>query len=254
MNRNIKLIIAYDGTDFHGWQRQKNRQNTIQAVIEKALEKMHGHPVNLTGSGRTDTGVHAAGQTANFFTDIDSIPAERFSFALNSLLPPDIRILESSETDESFHSRFSAKTRLYRYQFICHSSITSVKPQDNRFNLQLHRFPNIELLNAYGRIILGETDCSIFTGAGDITNITGKSKNRFIYKAHFFTEHNKLIFEISANAFLRNMVRSVTGTFLFYEEANLQPEKLKEIISSGRRDLAGPTLPPNGLFLWKVEY
>lgn len=243
--RNIKLTIAYDGTDFHGWQRQENGR-TVQSVIETALEKMHGKAVLLTGSGRTDAGVHAAGQTANFYTDIDSIVPERFAPALNSLLPHDVRILEACEVCSEFHARFSAKARVYRYQFLCRS----VLPHENRCNLKLHRFPRFELLNAYGRLLLGETDCSIFAGAGD----TNKSKNRYVYRAYFYMEKNTLIFEICANAFLRNMVRSAAGTFLFYEEKGTPPEKLREIIATGERSLAGPTLPPQGLFLWNVEY
>jgi len=247
MSRNIKLTIAYDGTDYCGWQRQDNGK-TIQGEIENALEKIHEKPVNLTGSGRTDAGVHAAGQIANFYTDIASIPADRFVFALNSLLPHDIRILDSCETENDFHARFSAKARTYRYQFIYRAG--SALPYENRYNLRIYHFPKIDLLNAYGRLLLGETDCTIFTAAGD----ESKSKTRYIYKAYFYIEQGRLIFEICANAFLRNMVRSVVGTFLHYEEKNTSPAELQKIISSSERSLAGPTLPPNGLFLWKVDY
>jgi len=250
LTRNIKLTIAYDGTDFCGWQRQENVR-TVQEEIEQALEKMHGKEVSLTGSGRTDAGVHALGQAANFQTDIDSIASDRFAPALNSLLPHDVRITEACEVNKDFHARFSAKSRLYRYQFLCKTGLTvSPLPHENRYNLRLYRYPRIGLLNAYGRLLLGETDCSIFASAGD----TSKSKNRYIYNANFYIEKNTLIFEICANAFLRNMVRSVAGTFLHYEETNTSPDKLKEIISTGERSLAGPTLPPQGLFLWKVEY
>jgi tRNA pseudouridine38-40 synthase len=245
MNRNIKLITAYDGTDFCGWQRQES-ERTVQGIIEQALEKMHGHPVNLTGAGRTDSGVHAVGQTANFYTDIESISADRFAPALNSLLPRDVRILKTCETENEFHARFSAKSRIYRYQFITRPLL----PHENRYHLQLQRFPQVKLLNAYGRLLLGETDCSIFAGAGDTSN----SKNRYIYKAYFYIEKNSLIFEICANAFLRNMVRSIAGTFLLYEESGTPPVKLREIIAAKERSLAGPTLPPQGLFLWQVEY
>jgi len=258
MIRNIKLTIAYDGTDFHGWQRQSdslqtvNDTRTVQEEIERALEKMHGKPIALSGSGRTDSGVHAVGQAANFQTDIDSITADRFVPALNSLLPHDIRILESSEVNIEFHARFSAKARIYRYQFIY--SPGGLLPHESRYNLRLYRFPRVDLLNAYGRLILGETDCSIFAGAGDTAVIEGKSKNRYIYSARFYIEQNRLIFEIKANAFLRSMVRSAAGTFLHYEEKDTPPEKLRQIIASGVRSLAGPTLPPQGLFLWQVEY
>ena len=222
--------------------------------MEQALKKMHDHHVPLTGAGRTDTGVHAAGQAANFYTDIDSIASERFMPALNSLLPHDVRVLDSCEVKTEFHARFSAKARLYRYQFLCRHKANPALPHERLYNLRLDRYPRIDLLNAYGRLLLGETDCSIFAGAGDSAVIEGKSKNRFIYRACFYIEKETLVFEICANAFLRNMVRSVAGTFLHYEGKNTPPEKLREIITSGERSLAGPTLPPHGLFLWRVDY
>ncbi|MCL2277285.1 MAG: tRNA pseudouridine(38-40) synthase TruA [Treponema sp.] len=256
MNRNIKLIIAYDGTEFHGWQRQAGFR-TVQGEIENALFKMHGHHVGVSGCGRTDSGVHAKGQAANFITDIDSIPADRFSPALNSLLSRDARVLESSEVDINFHARFSAKSRLYRYQFLCGTSRDSgfsFLPYETRYNLRLRRYPSLEILNSYGRLLLGETDCSIFADSGDSAVTEGRSKNRFIYSSYFYMEKDSLIFEIRANAFLRKMVRSVAGTFLRYEEIGAPPAKMREIIASGDRSLAGPTLPPCGLFLWNVEY
>jgi tRNA pseudouridine38-40 synthase len=247
--RNIKLLIAYDGTDFCGWQKQTGpaRERTVQGVIEEALEKMHKTPVNLTGSGRTDSGVHAAGQVANFYTNINSINAERFAPALNGLLPRDVRILNASEASADFHARFDAAMRSYRYHFICGRRAL---PHESRYSLQLWRHPRLELLNAYGRELLGEKDCSVFAGAGDAS----KSRSRHIKEAHFFVEGDRLIFEISANAFLWKMVRSAAGTFLHYEERSAPPEKLRDIIASKDRGLAGPTLPPEGLFLWKVDY
>jgi len=251
--RNIKLLIAYDGTDFCGWQRQnssgeENRHDrTVQGVIEDALGKLHKVPVRITGCGRTDSGVHAAGQVANFYTDINSINPSRFVQALNGLLPQDVRILDARQTRSDFHARFDASMRTYRYHFICRRHAL---PHERRYNLQLWRYPRLELLNAYGRLLLGERDCSIFAGAAD------KSKSRFrhISRAHFFIEGDRLIFEISANAFLWKMVRSVAGTFLHYEEKNTPVEKLRDIIASGDHSLAGPVLPPQGLFLWKIEY
>jgi tRNA pseudouridine38-40 synthase len=246
-SRNIKLLIAYDGTDFNGWQRQEGAgKRTVQGVIEDALEKIHGNHINLAGSGRTDSGVHAAGQTANFYTNIKSIAPCSFVPALNSLLPQDVRVLESCEVESGFHARFSACQRAYRYHFICRALL----PHESRYNLRLRRFPNVEVLNAYGRLLLGEKDCSLFAGAGG----ESKSSYRYIYRSSFFIEGDRLIFEISANAFLRKMVRSITGTFLHYEEKGTPPHKLRDIIVSGERRLAGPTLPPQGLFLWKVEY
>jgi len=259
-SRNIKLLIAYDGTDFCGWQRQHKKcggrtvqhsrtvlQNrTVQGVIEEALEKMHKTPVSLTGCGRTDSGVHAAGQVANFYTNIKNIDPGRFVPALNALLPKDVRIQQAALAPPRFHARFDAVMRTYRYFFILRPAL----PHESRYCLYLRRYPQIELLNSYGRLLLGERDCTIFAGAGD----KSKSRSRYITRSYFFVEGDRLVFEISANAFLLNMVRSVAGTLLFYEEKNTPVEKFREIIASKDRSLAGSTLPPQGLFLWKVEY
>jgi tRNA pseudouridine38-40 synthase len=249
--RNVKLIIAYDGTDFCGFQRQgagiHNRNRTVQGVIEDALAKLHKYPVVLTGSGRTDAGVHAAGQAANFYTGIKGMEAGRFAPALNSLLPRDVRIMESREVSPSFHARFDARRRTYRYHFICGRAAL---PGESRYHVQLWRHPRLSLLNDYTRLLLGETDCSLFASPRD------KSKSRFrhISQAWFFSRGDTLIFEISANAFLWKMVRSVAGTLLFLEEHNAPAEKLRDMLKSGDHRLAGPTLPPAGLFLWKVDY
>jgi len=259
--RTVKLVLAYDGTDFNGWQRQKfseeaaaeqgkasqSRRRTVQECIEAALARMHEHPVALTGAGRTDSGVHAAGQVAGFRTDIKSIEPGRFVPALNAILPRDIRILEACEAIPDFHARFDAKTRSYRYHFVCGRQAL---PHENRYALQLWRRPRIDLLNAYCRLLLGERDCSVFAAAGDLA----QSRSRYISHAVFLAEGNSLVFEITANAFLWKMVRSVAGTFLHYEERNTPPEVLREVIASSDRGLAGPTLPPQGLFLWKVAY
>ena len=245
--RTIKLTIAYDGTDFLGWQRQAGQARTVQAVLESALEKMHGHPVALAGAGRTDSGVHARAQAASFQTDIESIKPDRFVPALNSLLPPDLRITDSREAASDFHARFSARMRTYRYFFTANRQAL---PHESRYALQLWRQPRIGVLNSYCRLLPGERDCAIFAGSGD----TSKSTYRNITHAVFLVEGGQLIFEISANAFLLRMVRSVAGTFLHYEESGTPPAQLKDIIAGGDRSQAGPTLPPQGLFLWKVEY
>jgi tRNA pseudouridine38-40 synthase len=259
--RTIKLLLAYDGTDFCGWQKQAGRNSgvsetgrTVQGVIETALMQMHKHPVTLTGAGRTDSGVHAAGQVAGFHTDIKNIEPDRFVPALNALLPRDVRILEAHEACPDFHARFDARMRTYRYHFIFGRRAL---PHESRYALQLWRCPRIDRLNAYCRLLPGERDCSIFAaseGGGASERCGGKSRSRYIFNASFFTDGSRLIFEISANAFLRKMVRSIGGTFLHYEERGTPPERLRDIIASGGRSLAGPTLPPEGLFLWKVDY
>jgi len=254
--RTVKLVLAYDGTDFCGWQKQKlpseatpppTKTRQVQDCIEAALARMHKRPVALTGAGRTDSGVHAAGQVANFSTDIQSIAPARFVPALNALLPRDIRILEAAQAVPDFHARFDASSRTYRYHFVCGRQAL---PHETRYALHMRRRPGIALLNAYCRQLLGEKDCSIFAAAGDAS----KSNRRYISHAVFFAQGDTLVFEISANAFLWKMVRSVAGTLLHYEERAAPPELLRDAIAAGLRAQAGPTLPPQGLFLWKVDY
>jgi tRNA pseudouridine38-40 synthase len=244
--RNIKLLLSYDGTDFSGWQVQ-GKERTVQGVIQAALAKLHKNHVDLTGAGRTDSGVHAAGQVANFFTSIDSMEAWRFVPALNSLLPRDIRILEAKETREDFHARFDARMRTYRYYFIVRRNAL---PWELRYAQHIRRYPDIRQLNDYSRLLKGEMDCTAFAVPGD----KSRSRSRYIEAASFFIEGDRLVFEISANAFLWKMVRSIAGTLLRFEEKKLSACCLQEVIESKKRTLTGPTAPPEGLFLWKVDY
>jgi tRNA pseudouridine38-40 synthase len=254
-HRNIKLILAYDGTGFCGWQRQearrdtdpKKRTRTVQGTLEDALEKIHKRPVTLTGSGRTDTGVHAAAQAANFYTFIRSMEAGRFVPALNSLLPRDVRILEAVEIHDDFHARFDARLRTYRYYFITRREAL---PWELRYAWRLGRQPDIAKLNELARLFRGEMDFTAFAVPGD----KSRSRCRFVSSSSFFVEGGRLVFEISANAFLWKMVRSIAGTLLRWEEKGLTPGDLREVIQSRNRTLTGPTAPPQGLFLWKIDY
>jgi tRNA pseudouridine38-40 synthase len=244
--RTIGLIIAYDGTAYCGWQRQK-KDPSVQQTLEEALEKIHKHPVHLAGSGRTDSGVHAAGQAAHFISSLRSMAAERFVPALNRLLPPDVRVLSAAAAPPGFHARFDARARTYRYFF---TGKRQALPWERRFALELFRQPDISLLNGYARLFRGEMDCSVFASPRD----TSKSRIRYIYGASFFVQGDLLVFEIRANAFLWRMVRSVTGTLLHYEQKGFSAASFGDLLKSGDHALAGPTLPPAGLFLWKVDY
>jgi tRNA pseudouridine38-40 synthase len=250
-DRNIALRVSYDGTNFLGWQRQSEagagKGRTVQEEIERALAKMHGHPVDLFGSGRTDSGVHAAGQVANFHTDIASIPAERFVPALNSMLPRDVRIMSSREVPHSFHARFDARARTYRFFIYCGKHPLAT---DLPYVWYLGRWPDIAKLNRMASCLTGEIDCSTFTAAGD----QSKSRSRYLYGARFFPEGEKLVFEISANAFLWKMVRSITGTLIDLENRAAAVEEFARILDSRDRRRAGPTAPGEGLFLWDVRY
>lgn len=255
--RNILLTISYDGTDFCGWQRQdsadkKNVFRSVQGELEKALEKIHKTPVLLYGSGRTDSGVHAVAQAANFFSPIDSIPAEKYPLALNSLLPQDIRITAAKEVPENFNARFSATSRVYRY-FIAPQYVLA---NNTRYSWFVNYNPNIERLNKYCECLCGEIDCAAFAASGD----NSVSTFRYLEGARFFTQStfpdgNKVVvFEIEANAFLWKMVRTITGTLIDLDRKNAPEDSLRKILLSKDRKNAGPTAPSKGLFLYKINF
>ncbi len=250
--KNILLTVSYDGTDFCGWQRQDKADagksvRTVQAEIETALEKMLKQPVHINGSGRTDSGVHAYGQAANFISPYDSIPADKYVPALNSHLPQDIRIIESREVPERFHARFDAVCRTYRYFIHCG---TTPAAHENRYVWSIRRYPDIARLNRMASCLSGEIDCTTFAAAGDQC----PSKFRYLEKAVFYPDGDKLVFEISANAFLWKMVRSIVGSLIYYEQQGKDKDFFAEILSARDRSLAGPTAPPQGLFLWNVDF
>jgi tRNA pseudouridine38-40 synthase len=244
--RNIRLTAAYDGTDFSGWQRQKHGRS-VQGEIERALEILHGHPVSLHGAGRTDAGVHAVAQTANFLTDISAIPPGNFVSALNSSLPADVRIMESAEAGADFHARFSARFRRYRY-FLKRGE--AAYPHERRYCWPVRSRLDLAALNRMAARLSGETDFSSFSSPKD----PSLSRFRYVYDASFYPEGNLIVFDISANAFLWKMVRSLVGTMAWLQARDLAPEAFAEILSARDRSAAGPTAPPEGLFLYRVEY
>lgn len=244
--RTIRLLLSYDGTDFSGWQRQE-KHRSVQGEVERALERLHKAPIPLFGSGRTDSGVHAAGQVAHFHSTIASIPAEKYVVALNALLPRDVRVLEAREASPDFHARFDAKARTYRYFLMCGRPALA---HELRYAWQLWHRPDVGRLNAMAAALLGEIDCSTFATPKD----PSESRHRHISHARFQPEGESLVFEIRANAFLWKMVRSIVGSLIHYEANNASPEDFSRIVSSRDRSLAGPTAPPQGLFLWRIDY
>lgn len=258
ISRNILLTISYDGTDFCGWQRQDTKEGneasrTVQGEIEKALEKLHKQKIILYGSGRTDSGVHALGQAANFISPISSIPEKNYINALNAFLPSDIRILDSKEVPQDFNSRFNATSRVYRYFM----SFGQVSPASNsRFCWHIKNYePHIEKLNYFASCLRGELDCTSFAASGDMS----VSNNRYIDDAHFFLQkdiwgNDLLVFQIEANAFLWKMVRTLTGTLINLDKTNASENAMKEILEAKDRTKAGFTAPPNGLFLYKIKF
>ncbi|MCR5218116.1 tRNA pseudouridine(38-40) synthase TruA [Treponema sp.] len=250
---NILLTVSYDGTDFCGWQRQDkadygNPVRTVQGEIEKALKKMFGKDINLYGSGRTDSGVHARGQAANFTAPADNIPECNYIRALNGMLPPDIRILQAKKVPDEFNSRFSATSRKYRY-FI--STAPAVPADKSRYVWCISRDVNLETLNAMTSCLKGETDCATFAAAGD----QSKSTKRYIDSARFYRQDEEtIVFEIEANAFLWKMVRSLTGTLISGEKKGLGKDWFASILESRQRSNSLFTAPPQGLFLWEVKF
>lgn len=252
--RNILLYISYDGTDFCGWQKQftykKGRAvstvRTVQEEIEKVLAVLHKQPIDLQGSGRTDSGVHAVAQAANFFSPIDTISVKNYIPALNSLLPKDIRIMGVEEKDQDFNARFSAVTRTYKYFMHCGDPLAT----DMRYVWPIYHYPNVDVLNQMASCLKGEIDCTTFASVKD----KSLSKHRYLYDAKFYMEGDKLVFEIKANAFLWRMVRSITGSLISFEQKGYDAEYFERILKSQNRLKAGPTAPSTGLFLWDVSF
>ena len=252
---NILLTISYDGTDFCGWQRQDNPDGseaarTVQGQIEGALEKMLKQKIKLYGSGRTDSGVHARAQAANFFSPFDSIGEANYVRALNGLLPGDIRIHKAEKVPDDFNSRFSATSRMYHYFIHC-TSVPAAR--DTRYCWAIPNRPDVDVLNQMCSHLKGEIDCKTFQAAGD----QSLSTNRYIDGARFFWDEKDpdlLVFEIEANAFLWKMVRSLTGTLITMEKNGKSGDDFKAVLESRDRKKAGLTAPPEGLFLWKINF
>ncbi len=247
--RNIKLTIEYDGTNYHGWQSQKNAV-AVQDVVVKAIRKLTGEEVRLIGASRTDVGVHAFGQVANFHT-YSKIPPERFSYALNSFLPEDIVIKHSKEVDMGFHARFSAVGKKYRYM-IFNSDRPSALLRNRAYFVPVPM--DLEAMQEAASHFLGTHDFAAFCATGgsaktSVRTITDIS----VSKRH---DYNGDIFEIevSGNGFLYNMVRIIAGTLAEVGMGKKRPDEIPGIINSRRREMAGITAPAHGLYLVEVYY
>ena len=246
MRKNFKLIIEYDGSSYHGWQRQKNRK-TIQGEIEKAIMTITGKKIALTGSGRTDAGVHAFGQVANFYCDTEISP-EVFQRGLNSLMPKDIIIKECNTVNEKFHARYDAKTKTYQYRILNRTTPAAICRQYSWF---IKKKLDLDAIQSAILHIIGTNDFKAFEGAGSPRSST---KRRVINADLQQKKKKYLIFEIEADGFLRFMVRNIVGTLLDVGLCKITPDDFKKILLSKDRNLAGATAPPHGLFLMNVKY
>ena len=244
--RNIKLVIEYDGKEFNGWQKQPNKLN-IQGEIEQAIERITGEKVDLMASGRTDAGVHAMGQVANFKTN-SNMPIEKFPIALNANLKKSIVIKSAEEVEERFHSRLNCKRKTYRYVINNSKYGTAIYR-----NLETH-IPiklDIQKMQQAIKYFEGEHDFKAFKASGT----SSKSSVRTIYKAEVLDAGNERIYiELTGNGFLYNMVRIISGTLVDVGLGKIEPEEIENIILSKDRQYAGKTLPPQGLYLLTVEY
>ena len=245
--RNIKLIIEYDGKNFNGWQKQPNKLN-IQGEIEEVIKSITGdESINLIASGRTDAGVHSLGQTANFKTENDKIPIEKFAIAINSRLKKSIVIKSAEEVDERFHSRYSVKSKTYRY-IIDNSENGSAIYRGLEYHMPIKL--NIDEMNKAIKYFEGEHDFKGFKASGT----SSKSIVRTIYKAEIKVQDEKIYVELTGNGFLYNMVRIIVGTLVDVGLGKINAEDIPEIIEAKDRKRAGKTLPAHGLYLVKVEY
>lgn len=250
--RHFKLTIAYDGTDFHGWQMQTNKP-TIQGEIVNVLQRLTQEKVFVHGAGRTDAGVHALGQVASFRTH-SVLSAQEFQRALNALLPPTIRVVAAEEVGPDFHARWSALRKTYRYR-LYRGKV--VPPALWRYVLH-YPFPLDEdaMRDAAGRFV-GVHDFSAFAASADSEDAEReRTAQREIYSTELARNEDgeELVFTVSGRSFLRYMVRKMVGTLLEVGRGRLKPEDIDRLYESKDRSKAGPTIPPQGLVMVEVQH
>lgn len=241
--RNYKLLIQYDGTSYAGWQIQE-KSSSVQATITNTIELLLKEKINLIGSGRTDSGVHAIGQVANFRTE-NEIDIYRFKHSLNSLLPYDISIKKMEETFEDFHSRFDAKRRTYFYLIS-----KSKNPFFRNYSYFYHKEIDLFNLKNLSKKILGTNDFTSFSRK----NSDVENKICTVYDANWRDLGDLIVFYIKADRYLHGMVRTIVGTLLKSLESSEPENYLSEIFRSRNRESAFEAVPAKGLFLYKVEY
>jgi len=249
--RNIRLILAYDGTDFCGWQRQSDGP-TIQACLEGALHKLTGAPTQVCGSGRTDAGVHATHQVANFHT-ASTIPCVNFVKALNNLLPPTVRIKGADDVAATFHARYDVRRKTYRYRIV---TTPACSPLLWRFVYHHPYFLKRARMAQAAGLFEGEHDFTSFAAADAQEDEETKSNVRVILRSRLLwrPRASMLVYEVTGRGFLRYMVRNIVGTLIEVGRGKLAPSDIPSILAARDRTQAGPTAPAQGLCLMNVEY
>jgi tRNA pseudouridine38-40 synthase len=246
--RRIRIQLSYDGTDYHGWQVQPGLR-TIQGALEEVLSEIEGKPVQVSGSGRTDAGVHALAQVAAFNLD-NPIPVANLLRAMNRLLPADIRITTAEEAREDFHPRFEAKAKTYEYRIfrgeIC-------LPFERRY-VYHHPYPlRVEEMMEAAPLLEGEHDFTAFAATDDRDEL-GASKVRTIFCSRLSLENDRLIYRVTGSGFLKHMVRNIVGVLLEIGKGNIDRAGLLSRLEPGCDVPPGPTAPARGLFLISVAY
>ncbi|RGG79563.1 tRNA pseudouridine(38-40) synthase TruA [Clostridium sp. AF17-2] len=243
--KRVKLVVAYDGTNYHGWQVQDNGI-TIEEVLNRTISELVQEDIKVIGASRTDAGVHACGNVAVFDTE-SRIPGDKFSFALNQRLPEDIRIQESCEVDADFHPRYADTVKTYEYNIL-----------NRRFELPSKRlyaafcyYPmDIERMNQAAAYLVGEHDFKSFCSAGAQVQTTVRT----IYAVNVTKDDDMVHIRITGNGFLYNMVRIIAGTLMQVGTGLMEPEQVKEILEARDRSKAGPTAVAKGLTLVEIRY
>lgn len=243
--KNIKLTIEYEGTNYSGWQKQKNAK-TVQNEIEKAIKKTIGEKIDLIGSSRTDKKVHALGQVANFKTNT-KMPGERYKYALKEHLPEDITIRNSEEVDLNFHARFDATKKIYKY-IVYNGKLP--RALYKRFSYHCPYYLDIEAMKLASVYFIGTHDFESFKTKESVPFTTIKT----IYNIDISKKEDIIVFTIEGKSFLHNMIRIIVGTLLFVGRGKISKEEIPKIIGAKTREKAGPTAPAQGLYLKKVFY
>lgn len=244
MKKRIVLVVAYDGTRYHGWQIQPNGI-TIESELNRCLTELLGEEIQVSGASRTDAGVHALGNLAVFDTE-SRIPGEKFSYALNQRLPEDIRIQKSMEVAPDFHPRRMAARKTYEYRITC---ATFPIPTKRLYAHYTYHQPNIEAMRMAAGYLVGEHDFKSFCSVGNQTETTV----RRIDVLQVRQEDTDIVISVQGNGFLYNMVRIIAGTLLDVGLGRRQPEDIPKILKERKREAAGPTAPAKGLTLIGYE-
>lgn len=245
MKKNYKMIICYDGSRYYGWEHQPDK-DTIQGKLENVLTRMCGEFIDVIGAGRTDAGVHARAMVANAVMDTDLSPEDIRDY-MNRYLPDDIAVKEVREASDRFHARYKAVGKLYCYT--CFDG--PVKPVFQRKYVTVLDFhPDVEKMKKAARYLEGKHDYKSFCGNPKMK----KSTVRIVDKIEIIKKGGFIYFNYHGTGFLQNMVRILTGTLLEVGKGKIPPEKIPEIIEARDRQKAGPTAPPGGLCLMKVDY